>query len=107
MSAHPVVTVVLRLPNALPADAVGEAMRAFLDRLGLVQGSATYEALRQLTVTAHWASDAARERGALSHLCAEPGCSRYPAVRLDGQDFCGVHAGRRMREEGPRADTGD
>jgi hypothetical protein len=93
-----VVTIRLALPAALPADAVGEALRACLDRLGLVQGSATFDRARTLHVTAHWASDALPP---LHHQCAEPGCRRYPAVRLDGLEWCARHGNERQREAKP------
>jgi hypothetical protein len=90
-----VVTIRLCLPSALPADAVGEALRACLDRLGLVQGSATFDHARTLHITAHWASD---DDPPLSHLCAAPGCRRYPAVRLDGIEYCAMHAKERQHK---------
>jgi hypothetical protein len=64
-----------------------------LDHLGLVQGHALYDKARTLHVTAHWASEAKPQH----HLCAEPGCRSYPAVRLDGREWCGRHGAERQR----------
>lgn len=81
------VTVKIMLPSAIPAEAVGEALRAFMDSLHLTPGSTVYESSRELTVSTNWPSK-----------CAAPRCDAVPSVRLPGKIWCSFHGSRIQRE---------